>query len=218
VTARMPVDAAILLVGEHGPRKLRVSVRELIIASERQAFSTGVTVDEAIDQNVRDALAADGFAAPAIGVRRAVRALSGMRSRAQYEELEIRMASTPRTTAPSSSNGTKRAPAPRPPDGVFEPELIYPDPQALCLFNRLAGIDEQKETLINELAVGADPGRLVAWSKDNHGLVNSTLLTAHAQRVPLVVLKGDVGTGKTALAESVGAALVALASARGRTC
>jgi hypothetical protein len=197
-----------MLIGEDGTRKLRASVRDLIVAAERRAFSSGAPVDEAIDQGVREVLAADGVSPPAIVVHQAARALSAMRSRAHYEQLEIRMPSFPRATAPHSSNGTTRTSALRPPDGIFEPERVYPEPQALSLFNRLAGIDEQKDILINELTLAVDTGRVVAWSKHHHRVANSKLLTAYGQRVPLVVLKGDVGTGKTALAESVGAILV----------
>ena len=69
-------------------------------------------------------------------------------------------------------------------------------------------IDEQKTVLVNELMLATNPAHVEAWSLKHHRLAKSTLLTAYRQRVPLIVLQGDVGTGKTALAESVGAALV----------
>lgn len=119
------------------------------------------------------------------------------------------MSSSPRFQGPAlSRNGAAGSVTPEPPEGVFEPERRYPDDEALALYDRLAGIDEQKTALTNELALATNPVRVAAWSERHHQHAQSTLLTAYRQRVPLVVLQGDVGTGKTALAESVGASLV----------
>ncbi|MDF9278431.1 ATP-binding protein [Arthrobacter sp. EH-1B-1] len=86
---------------------------------------------------------------------------------------------------------------------LFGNVLEYPDPSAQQRFNALVGIDHIKRRLVNEASVLIDPQVLEQWSAKHHG---STLDAVRAveERTPLIVLAGDVGTGKTELAESVG--------------
>lgn len=51
------------------------------------------------------------------------------------------------------------------------------------------------------------PDRLKEWSRKHHGGILLHICELSAQRVPLVLMEGDVGTGKTALAETIGDAL-----------
>lgn len=88
-------------------------------------------------------------------------------------------------------------------DHLFEPVLSYPDDDHRARFELLVGMDESKERLVKEMLIRLDPDRLSSWSKEHHGQVlpvTSTLL----DRPPVFILAGDIGTGKTALAESVG--------------
>lgn len=85
----------------------------------------------------------------------------------------------------------------------FEAERTYPDPDAKAWYDRLVGLDQHKRQLLLELELLLYPDRLAEWSRKHHG----TLLRACqilAKRVPLILLEGDVGCGKTALAETVG--------------
>ena len=158
---------------------------------------------------LRQAIEQSGARVPALQIHQAVRRLDEMRRTAKYETLEINVNSPTSMGSPPSRNGAARgANDEAPPDALFEPEKRFPDAEALALYDRLAGIDEQKSVLINELMLATNPAHVEAWSRKHHGLAQSTLLIAYRQRVPLIVLQGDVGTGKTALAESVGAALV----------
>ena len=50
------------------------------------------------------------------------------------------------------------------------------------------------------------PEQVEAWSKEHHGKLLQ-LWQLYQNRVPLILFEGDVGTGKTALAETVGDAL-----------
>ncbi|WP_375406801.1 AAA family ATPase [uncultured Amnibacterium sp.] len=69
------------------------------------------------------------------------------------------------------------------------------------------GIDDIKRRLVNEASVLINPQVLEGWSTRHHG---GTLNAVRAveERTPLIVLAGDVGTGKTELAESVGDSIV----------
>ena len=48
------------------------------------------------------------------------------------------------------------------------------------------------------------PERVEDWSREHHGGQALRICELHRHRVPLVLLEGDVGTGKTALAETIG--------------
>lgn len=204
-------DAPILLVSASGNDTGRVmkSVRDMIRAAEKHAQITGSTINEAVDAALRQALEHSGAEVSALEIHRTVKRLDEMRRSAKYETLEI-IVKTPGSTAatPIYNVATREANDDAAPDAVFEPEKRFPDAEALALYDRLAGIDEHKIVLKNELILSANPARVEAWSTKHHRLAKSTLLTAYRQRVPLIVLQGDVGTGKTALAESVGAAIV----------
>jgi AAA+ superfamily predicted ATPase len=79
----------------------------------------------------------------------------------------------------------------------------FPDPDSGARFDALIGLDHVKQRLVNEAAVLLDPGTLDAWAKAHHdGPIAA--IRAVGERVPLIVLAGDVGTGKTEVAETVG--------------
>lgn len=89
---------------------------------------------------------------------------------------------------------------------LFERQRSFPNPDARDAFNRLIGLDVHKDKLRKLLALLVYPTGLTAWRERFHsgaGLVLDTVL----RRPPLVILAGDVGSGKTALAETIGDAL-----------
>ncbi len=88
----------------------------------------------------------------------------------------------------------------------FELEQTYPDEAAHAWYERLVGLDEHKRRLLVELEILLFPERLERWSTEHHGAVLRAC-ALYRNRVPLVLLHGDVGTGKTALAETIGDAL-----------
>jgi AAA+ superfamily predicted ATPase len=98
----------------------------------------------------------------------------------------------------------------------FEMERTYPDKEAQEWYERLVGIDEHKERLLVELEILLYPERLEAWSRKHHGQRVLHLCELQRNRVPLVLLEGDVGTGKTALAETIGDALARQAGGKKR--
>ena len=91
-------------------------------------------------------------------------------------------------------------------DDLFDRRLTFPDPAAKRRLGRLVGIDEAKARLTKLLAVLVNPDGLKAWAHKHHRGA-SALLDLVERRPPLAVLAGDVGTGKTELAETVGDAV-----------
>jgi SpoVK/Ycf46/Vps4 family AAA+-type ATPase len=89
---------------------------------------------------------------------------------------------------------------------LFERAIAYPDPDAQARLARLVGLDDQKERLSKVLGLLVNPAGLVAWAERHHpdaGQVMDLVL----RRPPLVLLAGDVGSGKTELAETIGDAV-----------
>ena len=91
-------------------------------------------------------------------------------------------------------------------DDLFDRRLDFPDIDARKRYTRLVGIDEAKSRLTKVLGVLVNPAGPRTWAKRFHPNAN-TLLEYLERRPPLVILAGDVGTGKTELAETVGDAI-----------
>lgn len=89
---------------------------------------------------------------------------------------------------------------------LFERQKVYPNPEARDAFDRLIGLDEHKEKLRKILALLVYPHGLTTWCEKYHP-GSTPLLDAVLRRPPLVILAGDVGSGKTALAETIGDAV-----------
>jgi len=84
---------------------------------------------------------------------------------------------------------------------LFEQVLEYPDPTAQERLAKLVGIDEIKQRVVTEATLLLDDHILEQWSTRHHGgIIRATVEVT--QRTPLLVFAGDVGTGKTELAES----------------
>ncbi|MXW64537.1 MAG: AAA family ATPase [Bacteroidetes bacterium SB0662_bin_6] len=88
----------------------------------------------------------------------------------------------------------------------FEVVREYPDSSAAALYNDLSGLDEHKKQLLVELELLLFHDRVSAWSKAQHDRLLK-VVNSLKHRVPLIIFQGDVGTGKTALAECIGDAL-----------
>lgn len=91
-------------------------------------------------------------------------------------------------------------------DEIFERRMIYPDIDFQERFSRLVGIDQQKSRLTKILGLLVNPSGLETWVQKYHPAAQ-LLLDTVLRRPPLVVLAGDVGSGKTELAETVGDAV-----------
>jgi AAA+ superfamily predicted ATPase len=86
---------------------------------------------------------------------------------------------------------------------LFEPSRDFPDPSAAARYDQLVGLDSVKGLLHKEALLRLDPDRLAGWSRKHHGQ-EIAALRFFRDRPPLFVFGGDVGTGKTQLAETFG--------------
>jgi ATPase family associated with various cellular activities (AAA) len=89
---------------------------------------------------------------------------------------------------------------------TFLAEIIrYPNQPLGAMFESLVGLDEIKEGLFRKLALLINPGYIETWIAGSYP-VNppQMLMQVLRDRYPLIVLEGEVGSGKTALARSIG--------------
>lgn len=88
-------------------------------------------------------------------------------------------------------------------DDLFHPVIELPEPTRRARYDRMMGLDDVKQRLRKEAALLADPRQLQIWATaHHHGDVAA--LALFTDRAPLFVFAGDVGSGKSALAESFG--------------
>lgn len=87
---------------------------------------------------------------------------------------------------------------------IFDREINYPDMEYLNRYNRLVGLDETKQRLEKILSILINPNSLTEWAKNHHDIVNPTAVSVALRRPPLIILAGDVGTGKTEVSETIG--------------
>ncbi|WP_454918544.1 AAA family ATPase [Xanthobacter sediminis] len=92
-------------------------------------------------------------------------------------------------------------------DELFERRHTYPDFDPQERLARLVGLDEQKARLAKILGLLVNPVGLEKWAARFHATEARPLLDVVLRRPPLVVLAGDVGSGKTELAETIGDAV-----------
>lgn len=88
-------------------------------------------------------------------------------------------------------------------DELFERRMMYPDVDAMDRLAHLVGIDDHKMRLAKLLGILVNLDGLKAWGKKHHPAAGD-LLHLVSRRPPLVVLAGDVGSGKSELAETIG--------------
>lgn len=91
-------------------------------------------------------------------------------------------------------------------DELFEQRVNFPDISAKERLDRLVGLDDHKARLSKILGLLVNPAGLESWANTHHPGANR-LLNSVLRRPPLVVLAGDVGAGKSELAETIGDAV-----------
>lgn len=88
-------------------------------------------------------------------------------------------------------------------DELFERRITYPDFELQERLANLVGLDDHKARLSKILGLLVNPSGLEAWAKKYHPGA-SKIVQNVLRRPPLVVLAGDVGSGKSELAETIG--------------
>lgn len=84
---------------------------------------------------------------------------------------------------------------------LFDQVIDLPSAMYKRRFEQLVGVDHLKERMLKQGTLLLRPELLEAWSSSHHGDV-LPVVTRLRQRSPLILLAGDVGTGKTTLAET----------------
>jgi SpoVK/Ycf46/Vps4 family AAA+-type ATPase len=92
-------------------------------------------------------------------------------------------------------------------------EVKHPDNNAQLAYDGLVAIDGQKSALLGMLDFFFDKKKLEGWHKKHHGK-GLTFLNKITTGTPLVILEGDVGCGKTALAHAIGTPLAKILNKR----
>lgn len=88
-------------------------------------------------------------------------------------------------------------------DNLFDRRTSFPDIDASKRYHALVGIDDIKKRLVHALGILVNPEGIQKWAKKFH-TDEISLLNFVNRRPPLIILAGDVGTGKTELASTVG--------------
>ena len=88
-------------------------------------------------------------------------------------------------------------------DEVFGKRVSLPDSGADERLARLVGIDEYIERLSKMLDMLLFPNHLEQWHKKCHPDAH-TIFSYVKNKHPLIIVSGDVGTGKTELSETIG--------------
>lgn len=91
-------------------------------------------------------------------------------------------------------------------NNIFETAKTYPDFDAQERLSRLVGLDEHKDRLTKMLSLLINPRGLQQWAARHHSGADQ-LVNIILRRPPLIVLAGDVGSGKSELAETIGDAV-----------
>lgn len=91
-------------------------------------------------------------------------------------------------------------------DELFERRMTYPDFEYRERLDRLVGLDDYKLRLTKMLGLLVNSKHLRDWANKHHPHAER-LVALVTSRPPLVILAGDVGSGKSELAETIGDAV-----------
>lgn len=191
--------------------RLRSDALEMIEEAERLARDRDLSKSECLPIVLREHIELAGFRVTESNLGRGAVQLEAVRQGKKVQGIDIKVAPAA-TDERASGNGTTAATGRRPMQArkgqagatqFFELEQEYPNAAAEEWYERLVGLDEHKRRLLVELELLLYPERVEAWSRKNHRSIIK-LCGLLRQRVPLVLLEGDVGCGKTALAETIG--------------
>lgn len=89
---------------------------------------------------------------------------------------------------------------------LFEPAIEFPDIDMQQRFHRLVGLDEIKSRLAKMLGLLINEKGIQDWADKFHPGAKAPL-SLMTSRPPLVILAGDVGAGKSELAQTIGDAV-----------
>lgn len=86
---------------------------------------------------------------------------------------------------------------------LFETTFQYPDPDMRQRFGMLVGLDDTKDRITKMLSLLINPKGVEDWIYKYHEGA-AQILSFVTRRPPLIILAGDVGSGKSELAYTIG--------------
>lgn len=92
-------------------------------------------------------------------------------------------------------------------ESIFDIELELPNKQIAERTQTLIGFDKKFERIFANMRLLQDQEKLDDWSKRHYGSI-IPVLGYIKEKYPLIILAGDVGTGKTVSAESIADCMV----------
>ncbi len=209
-------DVSLQLTGLNGEPigKLRISALRLIDKAEQEARNRNLSKHSALKTVLGEELAESGFNITDKHLIETVGSLDLLRRGKSLQSLQIPVKATQskengngNKSSKNENNNIMNSQTTSKLQNFFELEKTYPDENAHSWYERLKGIDEHKERLLLELEMILFPDLVEKWSRSHHGNKVLKICELQRNRIPLILFHGDVGTGKTALAETVGDAL-----------
>ncbi len=184
------------------------SVSDVLEEASRRAASEKCSRLQAIEDVLADHLRKLDVLVWPLALHRAVQQVDAATRAPQVAEITIESTSTALKKEQSMPTQRENGKPQTPPVQFFGITRTYPHKPSAALYESLVGLDRHKEALLTELQLQFSPELLEQWSRKHHGAVLK-VVQEQPLRVPLVIFSGDVGCGKTALAETVGAEFVA---------
>jgi hypothetical protein len=184
------------------------SVSAVLEEASQRAGSAKCSRLQAIEDVLADQLRTLDILVPPLSLHRAVQQVDAAARAPHLAKITIESTSIAPKKEQSMPTVHENGRAQTSPIQFFGITRTYPHKPSAALYASLVGLDRHKEALLTELRLRFSPELLEQWSRKHHGAVLK-IVQEHPQRVPLVILSGDVGCGKTALAETVGAEFVA---------
>ncbi|MEN6497906.1 MAG: AAA family ATPase [Thermoguttaceae bacterium] len=184
------------------------TAEELLLDAEAFARRHRLAKQSYFPIAVRDAIERAGFQVTDVELNASLQRLDVVRRGHQVDVVRIRVTPS-RIKSPSVNGGHREKGMPTKTilnARFFESERTFPNAHARAWYDRLVGLDSQKRELLLELELLLYPDRLAAWSRAQYGS-ELHVCEVMASRARLLLLEGDVGCGKTILAETVGDAL-----------
>ena len=91
-------------------------------------------------------------------------------------------------------------------DDLFEQRVSFPDFEAQERLGRLVGLDDHISRILKMMGLLVNSVGIKDWANKHHQGADQ-LVSMILRRPPLIVLAGDVGSGKSELAETIGDAV-----------
>jgi hypothetical protein len=194
-------EIAVTVKGRKEPEVIALELGTMLTQAEQE----GGDPIRALMRLVQEALAGVRLALTTKGRSALERALSQGATAMSWPArltLEGEAFAPPERGRDTTPNGKPRSLRSMPPH-LFEEHRKYPDPRAAEHLAALIGLEAHVSRATKEAVLLLNPGALKAWAKQHHSREGGALIADLQRGSPLLIFTGDVGTGKTALAESL---------------